>query len=245
MLYRTTPPTLTEIRTAYTEQFPDARPRHYQFAAFVSASPLLAFELSRLHAEHDFAIYAAALPLTVKTGVRDEWAALVFDREAFAFEPGEPETLEPAEVADALDCLDQRARAIRFAWLFEFPVRSPDRLADRSAYVFSYTRAEAIGDGVLIDAEGVARTAGFPVPVAITVGALADLRAGKPRDEKDRGGLEILAALAGAREAIEAAGGVDLGERLPFEVGAVSLVVAVHRGDQLEIVATIMLATED
>ncbi|MEN9576558.1 MAG: hypothetical protein RL514_4413 [Verrucomicrobiota bacterium] len=39
--------------------------------------------------------------------------------------------------------------------------------------VFSYTRAEAIADGVLLDVSPLAREAGFKIPVALTVGLWA------------------------------------------------------------------------
>ena len=36
--------------------------------------------------------------------------------------------------------------------------------------IFSYTRAQAIADGVLIDATELAKEAGFRIPVAVTAG---------------------------------------------------------------------------
>ena len=40
--------------------------------------------------------------------------------------------------------------------------------------IFSYTRAEAIADGVLIDASELAKQAGFWYPVAVTAGVWAE-----------------------------------------------------------------------
>ena len=52
---------------------------------------------------------------------------------------------------------------------------SPDDLSSIFGdVVFSYTRAQAIADGVLIDASELARDAGFRLPVAITSAAWAD-----------------------------------------------------------------------
>jgi len=39
--------------------------------------------------------------------------------------------------------------------------------------VFTYTRAEALADGVLLDVTPLAREAGFQIPVALTVGLWA------------------------------------------------------------------------
>ncbi|MBV8248477.1 MAG: hypothetical protein JO200_08490 [Comamonas sp.] len=47
-------------------------------------------------------------------------------------------------------------------------------LFDSADVVHSYTRAEAIADGLLIDVTETAREAGFTVPVAITRAAWAD-----------------------------------------------------------------------
>src|SRR5580658_8760900 len=41
--------------------------------------------------------------------------------------------------------------------------------------IFSYSRAQAIDDGVLVDVSELAREAGFVLPVAMTRGAWADL----------------------------------------------------------------------
>ena len=41
--------------------------------------------------------------------------------------------------------------------------------------IHTYTRAEALADGVLVDVTETAREAGFVVPVALTVGVWADV----------------------------------------------------------------------
>lgn len=40
--------------------------------------------------------------------------------------------------------------------------------------IYSYTRAQAIADGILKDASGMAREAGFTIPVALTAAAWFD-----------------------------------------------------------------------
>ena len=46
--------------------------------------------------------------------------------------------------------------------------------------IHEYTRADAIADGVLIDVTGIAREAGFKIPVALTSAAWADCVAVPP-----------------------------------------------------------------
>jgi hypothetical protein len=55
------------------------------------------------------------------------------------------------------------------------PTRVSGGLFDGAELIHSYTRAQAIADGVLVDVTEVATEAGFKVPVAITVGAWIDL----------------------------------------------------------------------
>ena len=40
--------------------------------------------------------------------------------------------------------------------------------------IFTYTRAQAVGDGVLVDVSELAREAGFKLPVAVTAGVWAE-----------------------------------------------------------------------
>ena len=58
--------------------------------------------------------------------------------------------------------------------------------------IFSYTRAQAIADGVLIDATELAKEAGFRIPVAVTAGVWAECVAvpdGCGRTRRDRTAL--------------------------------------------------------
>jgi len=58
-----------------------------------------------------------------------------------------------------------------------FVHETPNRSASESPFgdvIYSYTRAQAIDDGVLIDASEMAREAGFTLPVALTAAVWAD-----------------------------------------------------------------------
>ena len=58
--------------------------------------------------------------------------------------------------------------------------------------IFSYTRAQAIADGVLIDVSELAKEAGFRFPVAVTAGVWAECVAvpdGRGRPGRDRPAL--------------------------------------------------------
>ena len=50
--------------------------------------------------------------------------------------------------------------------------------------ISTYTRAQAIEDGVLIDVSPIAKEAGFEWPVAMTAGAWADCVAWSDRDSQ-------------------------------------------------------------
>ena len=63
----------------------------------------------------------------------------------------------------------------------------PSNLEQDSVFgpvVFRYTRAEALADGVLIDAGAIAREAGFRWPVALTAAAWADCVAWEDSDSE-------------------------------------------------------------
>jgi len=53
--------------------------------------------------------------------------------------------------------------------------------------VFTYTRAEALADGVLLDVSPLAREAGFQIPVALTVGLWATYGAPDKTPAGDQG----------------------------------------------------------
>jgi hypothetical protein len=57
------------------------------------------------------------------------------------------------------------------------PIGAPtidDEASPFGPIIYSYSRAQAIGDGVLVDVSTMAREAGFTVPVAMTSAAWAD-----------------------------------------------------------------------
>ncbi len=125
--------------------------------------------------------------------------------------------------------------------------------------VASYSRAQAIEDGVLIDVTAMAREAGFKWPVALTHTAWCDCVAWTERDNRfqvhqDESG-RLWDVLFMAFYAIRTA--TAPGDRLLFslyrvpkdghstEAGEVSLKLMVGPGDAGEPVVTIMLPSED
>lgn len=122
--------------------------------------------------------------------------------------------------------------------------------------IHTYTRREALNDGVLMDASSAAKEAGFRVPVALTAKAWATCVGWStdettPQDHDGRLwdvlGMASLTARAAARRG-------DSG-RVEFEVlvmprGAseprlTRLVLLIGPGDQSECVATILMPDED
>ncbi len=58
--------------------------------------------------------------------------------------------------------------------------------ADFGEIIFSYSRAQAIEDGVLIDAGAMAKEAGFRVPFALTIAVWDDCVAWSDRDSQEQ-----------------------------------------------------------
>ena len=125
--------------------------------------------------------------------------------------------------------------------------------------ISTYTRAQAINDGVLIDAGSMAQEAGFKWPVAITSAAWADCVAWSEDDSdkqvhQDQSG-RLWDVLFMASHAIRTGSGS--GDRLLFELYRVprdgrstkaeltTLKLIVGPGDQGEPVITILLPHED
>lgn len=122
-----------------------------------------------------------------------------------------------------------------------------------------YTRAQAIEDGVLIDAGSMAQEAGFKWPVAVTSAAWADCVAWKEEDDRqqvyqDESG-RLWDVLFSASHAVRTRSGS--GDRLLFQLYRVprdgrstkaeltTLKLIVGPGDQGEPVITILLPDED
>jgi len=120
--------------------------------------------------------------------------------------------------------------------------------------IHRYTRAQAIADGVLIDASEMAREAGFRVPVALTAAVWADCVTWNneqevcPQDEDGRLWDVLTMAAFAACARPDAA-------RLPFELlrvprgrlrpERVRLGLAIGPGDEGEPVITILQPEED
>lgn len=127
--------------------------------------------------------------------------------------------------------------------------------------VHVYTRAQAIADGVLIDATELAREAGFRFPVALSAEVWAQCVAWQHEDSdrqihQDETG-RFWDVLWMASFAIRARGGASQSSRMPFRLSVVprdgksrqgrevELHVHIGPGDQGEPVLTIMLPLED
>jgi hypothetical protein len=128
---------------------------------------------------------------------------------------------------------------------------------DRLPIIHSYTRADAIADGVLIDVTNEAREAGFKVPVALTTEVWNDCVTWTTEDSKrqvlqDEAGRlwDVLwMAFVAARRAN--------GERISFQLYRVprggrgclprltTLQLHIGPGDELEPVITILLPGQD
>ena len=125
--------------------------------------------------------------------------------------------------------------------------------------IFSYSRAQAIDDGVLIDATELARDAGFKWPVALTAAAWEDCVAWSDTDNQaqayqDQTG-RLWDVLFMASYAIRTANNTD--RQLPFELQRIprdghttksqrrSLKLILGPGDDGKPVITIMLPGED
>lgn len=116
--------------------------------------------------------------------------------------------------------------------------------------IHTYTRSEALADGVLVDVTETAREASFAVPVALTANVWADVRdiPGSKRGIQDPDGrlwdLLYLGRLA-ARHALEHS---EILYSLHMDLGRKRLYLAklhVGPGDAGEPVVTIMRPDED
>ena len=124
---------------------------------------------------------------------------------------------------------------------------------DMNDVVFSYSRAQALADGVLIDVTETAKEAGIRFPVAVTAAAWSDCvawpAAGRGAGQSESGRLWDVVWLT--RVAIRGAQGDRANftvRRVPKEGGAarpVALQAVVGPGDAWEPVITVMLRGED
>ena len=136
---------------------------------------------------------------------------------------------------------------------------SPDCDNPFGEVIYSYTRAQAIEDGVLIDATALARDAGFKWPLALTVAAWQDCVAWSDADNQrqtyqDQTG-RLWDVLFMAAYAIRTANNAD--QQMPFDLQRIpcdgrsrtsqqrSLKLISGPGDDATPVITIMLPEED
>ena len=123
--------------------------------------------------------------------------------------------------------------------------------------IYSYSRAQAIDDGVLIDVSDMARQAGFMVPVALTTAAWsdcvswadADSRRQTPQDESGRLWDVVWMAYLATRRTAGSHVEVTL-FRVPCDgcsraARTARLRMHIGPGDQGEPVITIMMPGED
>jgi len=122
---------------------------------------------------------------------------------------------------------------------------------DDADVISTYSRAQAIEDGVLVDVSELAREAGFRVPVAITAalhGLLSDIPKGSGEDYTGRlWDVLRMVALAARRAASSDRVHVEVIVNQPGKPrGAlVKLWSLIGPGDTWEPVITIMLESED
>jgi hypothetical protein len=112
--------------------------------------------------------------------------------------------------------------------------------------IFSYSRADAIRDGVLIDVSSRAKSLGYRIPVALTAGLHDTLTAGASDEAEISVRLDLL--LTTLRDSIARNPGT--GDRLDFSVKAPSLAALnawalCGPGDTPDPVLTVMLPHED
>jgi hypothetical protein len=108
--------------------------------------------------------------------------------------------------------------------------------------VFSYTRAQAIADGTLVDVTPLARRAGFTIHTVMTCGVVGEVTAGMDNPRMKEAAL--LAVLQTLRGEIRKPGNLNT-DRIYFDVADWKLWSLVGPGDDAEPVLTIMLTTED
>ena len=116
--------------------------------------------------------------------------------------------------------------------------------------IFSYSRSQAIEDGVLIDVTREARRLGFSLHTVMTCGVIGELvemiRRRKPEDlikypiEKIKSAA-ITAALDMLRDKIAATPKESMTDRMDFKAGDVELWSLIGPGDNGEPVLTVML----
>jgi hypothetical protein len=124
----------------------------------------------------------------------------------------------------------------------------PSGFWDDAEIISSYSRAQAIADGVLVDVSSTSREAGFKVPVAVTATVWAMLT---PSDADGADGqsiegrlwdlLNVLRVNARAGDMVH----FDLLLASSGKLERVALKAVIGPGDEAEPVITVMLPNED
>jgi len=109
--------------------------------------------------------------------------------------------------------------------------------------IFSYTRAQAIEDGALVDVTPLARQMGFTIHTAMTCTAVVEITCGCEQTEAFYQ-TSILAALKILHEKIRKLENRST-DRVEFRIADLNLWAHVGPGDKGEAVMTIMLEGED
>lgn len=112
--------------------------------------------------------------------------------------------------------------------------------------IFSYSRAQAIRDGVLVNLSSRAKSLGYRVPVAVTAALYEAVTVGAKDEAETSARLDLL--LVALRDSI--AGNPGAGDRLDFVLKALSLPplnawALCGPGDTPDPVLTVMLPHED
>jgi hypothetical protein len=105
--------------------------------------------------------------------------------------------------------------------------------------IFSYSRAQAIEDGVLIDVTEIARGQGFRLHTVVTCGLWSEIGREEPLTERPRKVGELLHMLRGA---VAANPNTD---RIHFQFEKLAVWALCGPGDDGEAVLTVMLEGED
>lgn len=119
------------------------------------------------------------------------------------------------------------------------------------AVIYSYTRREALADGVLIDATSVAKEAGFIHPVALTAaawGQCVDVPEECPWQDEDGRLWDVLWMLLNAIKQRREQNPLHFSlsvQNGPRETGTVTLKAVCGPGDDGEPVITVMMPEED
>jgi hypothetical protein len=115
--------------------------------------------------------------------------------------------------------------------------------------IYSYSRADAIEDGLLIDVTDLSKQAGIKYPVAISEGIWLRLIECQGNDAEDRQENRLLNLMSELAKAIRSAGDCDRVEFKALHLGHGQATIPVyalcHPGDLEEPVITVMLEGED